>query len=56
MTSMIDNVDFHNLPVQKYWTAPSSWTPERKNKKCRMQFFRVIILAQEKWTALFINL
>ena len=39
MTSMIDNVDFHNLPVQKYWSAPSSWTPERRKQEVQNAIF-----------------
>ena len=36
---MIDNVDFHNLPVQKYWSAPSSWTPERRKQEVQNAIF-----------------
>ena len=30
MKNFIDNIDFHNLEAQKYWTPPASWDNERK--------------------------
>ena len=30
MDFIIDNVDFFELPAQKYWTPPASKTPEQK--------------------------
>ena len=30
MNYFIDGVNFHELEVQKYWTPPASWAPERK--------------------------
>ena len=33
MKNMIDGIDFHELPAQKYWAPPASWTPERKRQE-----------------------
>ena len=33
MKNYIDNVDFHNLDVQKYWAPPASWSPEKKKNE-----------------------
>ena len=33
MKNYIDGIDFHELASQKYWTAPSTWTKERKQQE-----------------------
>lgn len=39
MKNYIDGVDFRNLPVQKYWSPPASWAPERKKQEIRSAIF-----------------
>lgn len=33
MKNYIDNIDFHELVPQRYWTPPASWAPERKKQE-----------------------
>lgn len=33
MKNMIDGTNFHDLPAQKYWAPPASWSPERKRQE-----------------------
>lgn len=39
MKNFIDNVDFHNLEAQKYWTPPASWSDERKKEETQSAIF-----------------
>lgn len=39
MKDFIDGFNFHSLEVQKYWTPPSTWTPERKKSEVRQAVF-----------------
>lgn len=39
MKNYIDGVDFYNLPAQKYWSMPASWTPERKKQEVQSAIF-----------------
>lgn len=39
MKNFIDNVDFYELPAQKYWTPPASWDDERKKTETRVAIF-----------------
>ncbi len=39
MKGFIDKINFHSLEVQKYWTPPASWTPERKQQEVRTAIF-----------------
>lgn len=39
MKNFIDGIDFYNLEAQKYWTPPSSWTPERKKSEVQQAIF-----------------
>ena len=35
MKNFIDNVNFHILEAQKYWSPTSTWTPERKKQEVK---------------------
>lgn len=39
MKNYIDNIDFHELPAQKYWTPPASWDNERKKTEVHNAIF-----------------
>ena len=39
MKNFIDNIDFHNLEAQKYWTPPASWDNERKKTEVHNAIF-----------------
>ena len=39
MKNFIDNVNFHTLEVQKYWSAPSTWDAERKKNEVHNAIF-----------------
>lgn len=39
MKNFINGTDFYNLEVQKYWTPPSSWAPERKKSEVQQAIF-----------------
>lgn len=39
MKGYIDGIDFHNLPVQHYWSMPASWAPERKQQEVKSAIF-----------------
>lgn len=39
MKGFIDNINFHELAPQKYWTPPASWAPERKKQEVRTCIF-----------------
>ena len=39
MKNFIQNVNFHDLPAQKYWSLPSSWDEERKKKEIQQAIF-----------------
>ena len=36
---MIDNIDFHNIEIMKYWSFPSSWDIEKKKKTVNERIF-----------------
>ena len=35
MKNFIDNINFHTLEAQKYWSPTSTWTPERKKQEVK---------------------
>ena len=39
MKNFIDNVNFHILEAQKYWSPTSTWTPERKKQEVKDAIF-----------------
>lgn len=39
MKNYIDQVDFHSLEPQKYWTPPASWAPDRKKQEVQSAIF-----------------
>lgn len=39
MKNHIDGIDFHELTPQKYWSAPSTWTPEKKKQEVHNAIF-----------------
>jgi ATP-dependent DNA ligase len=39
MKDYIDNIDFHELPAQKYWTPPASWDNDRKKTEVHNAIF-----------------
>ncbi len=39
MKYYIDNIDFHNLPAQKYWTPAASWEEEKKKQLIKDAIF-----------------
>lgn len=39
MKGYIQGVDFHNLEIQRYWTPPASWAPERKKQEVQDAIF-----------------
>lgn len=39
MKNYIDGIDFHELPPQKYWTPPASWSKERKKAEVESAIF-----------------
>lgn len=39
MTNYIDGIDFFNLEAMKYWSAPASWSIERKKKESKDRIF-----------------
>ena len=39
MKNYIDNINFHTLENQKYWTPPASWAPERKKQEAESAIF-----------------
>ena len=55
MKSFIDNVNFHELEAQKYWTPPASWAPDRKKDEIYNAIFSGDYVAPGKWTVHFIN-
>ena len=39
MKNFIDNIDFHTLEAQKYWSPTATWTPERKKQEVKDAIF-----------------
>lgn len=39
MKNFIDNVDFYELPAQKYWQPPASWSAEKKKDETQSAIF-----------------
>lgn len=39
MTGLIDSVNFHSMEAMRYWSAPPSWTPERKRQEVQSAIF-----------------
>ena len=39
MKGFIDGIDFHSLPIQRYWSMPASWAPERKQQEVKSAIF-----------------
>ena len=39
MSMIIDKVDFQNLPAQKYWAPPASWSLEKKKETTEARIF-----------------
>ena len=53
MKGYIDGIDFHNLEAQKYWSAPASWTPERKKQEVQTAIFSGDYLGARKMDGAF---
>ena len=39
MKNYIDNVNFHDVEPQRYWTPPASWDEERKKTEVQNAIF-----------------
>jgi len=39
MGYIIDNVDFHSLEAMKYWSAPASWSDEKRRNEVKNRIF-----------------
>ena len=39
MNVIIDNFDFWNMEAQKYYSTPSSWSPEKKKENATNKIF-----------------
>lgn len=53
MKGYIDNIDFHELPAQKYWTPPSTWDEDRKKKEVHNAIFSGDYLGARKMDGAF---
>lgn len=53
MKNFIDNVNFHTLEAQKYWSTPSTWTPERKKQEVHNAIFSTEYVGARKMDGAF---
>ena len=53
MKGYIDNVNFHELEPQRYWTPPSTWDEERKKKEVHDAIFSGDYLGARKMDGAF---
>lgn len=53
MKNFIDNVNFHTLEPQKYWSTPSTWTPERKKQEVHNAIFSTEYIGARKMDGAF---